>query len=212
MGERREKKKRETRERISDVATGLFIARGFDAVTFDEIAAAADVSRMTVFNYFPRKEDLMLDREEDLNLAFFRDAIAARPKGQSPVSAVRRCVAELRTGKHPFTQFDRRMVDWWRLIDASASLQSRLREHGEAAAEGLAIALGGTKPDGLSRLMGAMIVLTVHTARREAVRMLAHGSSVKKASEAFFALMDRGLTAVEAMAGDDAGSSRSTRS
>lgn len=58
----RERKKWETRRRISDVATGLFFARGFDNVTIAEVAEAAGVSRMTVFNYFPRKEDLFLDR------------------------------------------------------------------------------------------------------------------------------------------------------
>jgi AcrR family transcriptional regulator len=50
MGERRESKKRETRQRISDVATEMFCARGFVAVTLDEIAGAAGVSKMTVFN------------------------------------------------------------------------------------------------------------------------------------------------------------------
>ena len=72
MGERRESKKRETSERISDVATELFLARGFDAVTLDEIAAAAMVSKMTVLNYFGRKEDVLLDRQDELKLVFFR--------------------------------------------------------------------------------------------------------------------------------------------
>ncbi|HEX4224876.1 MAG TPA: TetR/AcrR family transcriptional regulator, partial [Pseudonocardiaceae bacterium] len=47
----RERKKRETRQRISNVATSLFMARGFDNVTVAEIAEAANVSKMTVFNY-----------------------------------------------------------------------------------------------------------------------------------------------------------------
>src|ERR1051325_3435910 len=58
----RERKKRQTRQYISDVATGLFLERGFDAVTVAEVAEAADVSVNTVFNYFPAKEDLFLDR------------------------------------------------------------------------------------------------------------------------------------------------------
>ena len=62
---RRERKKRETRTRISDIATGLFLARGFDAVTIAEIAEAADVSVNTVYNYFPAKEDLFFDREDN---------------------------------------------------------------------------------------------------------------------------------------------------
>ena len=74
MGERRETKKRETRERISDVATTMFLERGFEAVTLDEIAVTAKVSKMTVFNYFARKEELMLDREDELLLIPFRAA------------------------------------------------------------------------------------------------------------------------------------------
>ncbi len=58
----RERKKRQTRQHLSDVATGLFLERGFDAVTIAEIAHAADVSVNTVYNYFPAKEDLFLDR------------------------------------------------------------------------------------------------------------------------------------------------------
>lgn len=58
----RERKKRLTRQRISGEATALFLERGFDEVAVAEVARAAGVSTMTVFNYFPRKEDLFLDR------------------------------------------------------------------------------------------------------------------------------------------------------
>jgi AcrR family transcriptional regulator len=100
MGELRESKKRETRQRISEVATGLFFARGFDAVTIEEIAAAANVSKMTVFNYFARKEDLFLDREEEVKL-LLREALSERPKGQSPIDALRHLVDRLCEQKHP---------------------------------------------------------------------------------------------------------------
>ena len=199
MGERRESKKRETRQRISDVATELFLARGFDAVTLDEIAAAATVSKMTVFNYFPRKEDLMLDRQDDLKLLFFREAIRARPKGQSPIAALRLLMSKLRAQKHPFVRFDHHMADFWRFIAASPSLEARLRELNDEAAEGLAIELDGPKPDGLARLAAGMIVLTVRTARQEAVRVFELGGSAKKAHAVFFGLVDQGFAAVQDM-------------
>ncbi|MFT3772638.1 MAG: TetR/AcrR family transcriptional regulator [Minicystis sp.] len=139
MGELRESKKRETRQRISDVATALFFARGFDAVTIDEIALAAKVSKMTVFNYFARKEELILDREDDLKLLPFRRALRERPKGQSPVDALRALVQALSDQKHPLARIDSQTVEWWRVVDASPSLKARLRELADEAAEGLAI-------------------------------------------------------------------------
>ena len=198
MGERRESKKRETRERISDVATELFLARGFDAVTLDEIAAAAMVSKMTVLNYFGRKEDLMLDRQDELKLVFFREAVRARPPGQSPVGAIRALVRELLHDKHhPLTRFYRPTAAFWRFVAASPPLEARLRELHEEAAEGLAIELGAPRPDGRARLAAGMIVLTVRTAHHEGIRVAERGGSAQKAREVFFDLLDRGLTAVE---------------
>ena len=84
----RERKKQATRDSISAIATRLFIERGFDRVTIAEVAAAAEVSKMTVTNYFPRKEDLVFDlREHIVNGP--RQAVLARPPGQSVTEAVR---------------------------------------------------------------------------------------------------------------------------
>lgn len=200
MGERRENNKRETRQRISDVATAMFCARGFDAVTLDEIAVAASVSRMTVFNYFARKEDLMLDRDDDLLLLPFRVALRERPEGQAAVAALRDLVDRMREQKHPFVRVHGRSVDWWRVVAASPSLKARLHELEDEAAEGLAIELAGPTPDGLARLMAGVIVLTVRTAREEAVRVVERGGAVKKANAVFLALMDRGFAAVHQLA------------
>ena len=58
----RDRKKRLLRQRISNVATALFLAEGFDNVSVARIAAACDVSEQTVFNYFPTKESMFFDR------------------------------------------------------------------------------------------------------------------------------------------------------
>lgn len=61
----RERKKRELRHLLSELALDLFSKRGFESVTVAEIAAAANVSEKTVFNHFATKEDLLLtDRRE----------------------------------------------------------------------------------------------------------------------------------------------------
>jgi AcrR family transcriptional regulator len=199
VGELRESKKRETRQRISDVATELFFARGFDAVTVEEIAAAANVSKVTVFNYFARKEDLFLDREDEV-LPLLRGALVERPEGQPPIEALRGLVDRLCEQKHPFARIDSETVAWWRVVAASSSLKARLREIGDEAVEGLAIELAGTEPDGTARLVAGMIVLTWRTAYGEAIRVFERGGSARKANAAFIALIDRGFAAVHAMA------------
>src|SRR5215467_5898530 len=60
----RERKKRMMRQQLSDTATQMFLERGFDAVRVAEVAEACGVSEKTVFNYFPTKESLVLDRLE----------------------------------------------------------------------------------------------------------------------------------------------------
>jgi AcrR family transcriptional regulator len=85
----RERKKRETRQQISDMATAMFIERGFDAVTISQVAQAAGVAKMTVTNYFPRKEDLVFDRAGAI-VAGLAAAIAARAPGESLLTAIRR--------------------------------------------------------------------------------------------------------------------------
>jgi AcrR family transcriptional regulator len=207
MGELRESKKRETRQRISNVATGLFSARGFDAVTVDEIAVAANVSKVTVFNYFPRKEDLFLDREDDVK-RLLREALGARPKGQAPVDALRRLVDRLVEQQHPFARIDGQTVGWWRVVAASPSLKARLRELGDEVTEELAVELAGPAPDGGARLVAGLIVLTWRTAYGEAIRVVERGGSAKQAQAAFIALIERGFAAVPGLAAVGAPRSR----
>ncbi|MCL2418094.1 MAG: TetR/AcrR family transcriptional regulator [Conexibacteraceae bacterium] len=94
----REYKKRETRQRISDVATGMFLARGFDAVTVTEVAAAAGVSEKTVYNYFPTKESLVLDQMEG-QVERLVGAVRDRPRGLTPTAAL---VAALKADSRDF--------------------------------------------------------------------------------------------------------------
>jgi AcrR family transcriptional regulator len=60
----RQRKKRLMRQQLSDTATAMFLERGFDGVRVAEVAAACGVSEKTVFNYFPVKEALVMDRLE----------------------------------------------------------------------------------------------------------------------------------------------------
>ena len=83
----RERKKRLMRQQLSDTATEMFLERGFDAVRVAEIAAACGVSEKTVFNYFPTKEALILDRLE-ATMVSLRTGLAE--PGVAPVEAALR--------------------------------------------------------------------------------------------------------------------------
>ena len=84
----RERKKQRTRQEISDAATALFLARGFEAVTLAEIADAASVSVKTVLNYFGTKEDLFFDRFDELRLGVVATVQDRRP-GTTVLDALR---------------------------------------------------------------------------------------------------------------------------
>jgi len=61
----RQRKKTATRDRIRASALRLFREQGYDATTVEQIAAAAGVSHMTFFRYFPAKEDVALSDSYD---------------------------------------------------------------------------------------------------------------------------------------------------
>src|ERR1700678_910530 len=85
----RERKKANTRLAISNVATKLFIERGFDDVTVAEVASAADVSVATIFNYFETKEELFFDREGEIIEAQCR-VLVERKAGETITSVLHR--------------------------------------------------------------------------------------------------------------------------
>ena len=89
----RERKKQQTRELIAEAANRLFTDRGFDAVTVAQVAHAANLSEVTVFNYFPTKEDLFYG-----GMQFFEEklleAVRGRAPGESVLEAFRRPVLE----------------------------------------------------------------------------------------------------------------------
>ncbi|MGW2344840.1 TetR/AcrR family transcriptional regulator [Streptomyces sp. NPDC001661] len=121
----RERKKRQTRQYISDVATGLFLERGFDAVTVAEIADAANVSVNTVYNYFPAKEDLFLDRASGVVDRMSR-WVRGRGPGESAAAAVLRELREEVESVSPRVGLMDGYSDFMRVVHAAPALRSRL--------------------------------------------------------------------------------------
>jgi AcrR family transcriptional regulator len=124
----REAKKRRTREAIAQAAADLFHQRGFDAVTIDDVARAADVSRQTVFNYFPTKEQMLFDREDEIGAALLA-LVHDQPDAASLVAAFRRHTRAF------WERFGRVLQDgtathgFWEIVQATPAL----RDYGEAS-------------------------------------------------------------------------------
>jgi AcrR family transcriptional regulator len=83
-----EARRQYTTREIARVAIRLFAARGFDAVTVDEIATEVGISARTFFRYFAGKEDVVLQFQRRLNERLV-DAFEARPPDEGAVTALR---------------------------------------------------------------------------------------------------------------------------
>jgi len=169
----RERKKREARQHISDVATRLFAGRGFETVTIVEIAEAAGVAKATVTNYFPRKEDLLLDLQDEAEQLLI-DAIRDRPAGQPVVEAVRALQHRLLSERHALSAAAPGMAWFAHLIAESPALLSRAREQRDylesAAARQLTEETGNpVSADLVARLLMAAATTVVVTPMRRLI-------------------------------------------
>jgi AcrR family transcriptional regulator len=131
----RERKKQQTREHISAVATTLFAASGFEAVTIAEVARAADVAKMTVTNYFPLKENLVFDRYEEI-IRLLADAVLSRPAGVTVLDAVTETYLDGLRRRRPILGFVGR--HFAELVEGSPALRAREREIFAAQEDALA--------------------------------------------------------------------------
>jgi AcrR family transcriptional regulator len=199
----RQKKKNDTRQMISAVATRLFHKRGFDQVTVAEIAEASGVAKMTVFNYFARKEELFFDRNEE-GRALLEEAFAQRGKKESPLGAIHRQALALVERRQTFTRFSAGVSSFWRIVEKSDALRAYVRETREEAetalAEALARSVGAASHDPVARLIAALVVGAWSTAYREALRRQRAGDSAAKVTRTFVELFERGIAAAQVAA------------
>lgn len=192
----RNQKKAETRQAISNVATRLFVERGFENVSVAEVAREAGVARKTVFNYFLRKEDLIFDREEEVR-SLVRDAITDRG-ARSPVHAFQTLMRTLLTADHPIFRMSARPIQFWRTVTESPALTTYARELqvtlGNDLGEMLADAVGKPHGDPSARLAAAMLVSTLVVAYGDALRAF---REERDPVGAFVSVMDRGFAGVD---------------
>ncbi|MFF0271424.1 TetR family transcriptional regulator [Kribbella sp. NPDC004536] len=193
----RERKKLATRRMIADIATGLFVVRGFDAVTVAEIAEAAGVSKMTVFNYFPRKEDLYLDRHLD-RLRELEAVVRERPAGEPVSVAMRHYQHELLAAHHPLSGAIEGVRGFWSVLHESPALMSRMVEQEHEIAELLARLLAEETGDEFrSRLVGSLLTATITTIWHTAVGRIIAGDDVEQVRRDQVAVIDDGFDVLE---------------
>lgn len=131
-----------TRRKISDVATTLFLDRGFDAVTVADVAREAGVSSVTVFKHFPRKEDLLFDREEDA-VEILRSAVRDRASGAGVLASLREVAFRLVDDRHALSGVKAGSIPFFRTVAASPALIARAREIASELERALADLLDG---------------------------------------------------------------------
>jgi AcrR family transcriptional regulator len=168
----RARKKRAARQTIAATARRLFAERGFEAVTVAEVAAAADVSEKTVFNYFPTKEDLAFAGREE-GIAQFVTAIAERAGTDSVLDVFRALTAtvidDLVAGG------DEDLLAVAKIVRGSRTLQERLTVGWESGAAAITAAIAETSAAAADDLVPGIVARTLWFTHRSIFLAALHG-------------------------------------
>ena len=171
-------------------------------MTVDDIAEAADVSRMTVFNHFSRKEDMFFDLDDE-GRGDLLSALHKRSKGVSPIESVRLFAHWAVTEKRPYVQFSAEGTDkFLKAIQASDALRARASAIRDELTDLLTVALadaaGHSLPNPSASLAASLLVSTWVVATLEAHRVFSKSHNVKKSNVAFLGIVDQGVVGAKA--------------
>jgi AcrR family transcriptional regulator len=168
----RERKRRAAREAIAATARQLFAERGFDAVTVSQVAAAADVSEKTVFNYFPTKEDLAFAGREEGVARLVMD-ITGRPPGTSVLDVFR---ALTTTVLDAFVApGDESLLTVAKIIRNSPMLQQRLTVGWDSGAAAITTAIAETSGAADGDLVPAIVARSLWFTHRSVFLLALQG-------------------------------------
>ncbi|NIH86917.1 TetR family transcriptional regulator [Amycolatopsis granulosa] len=199
----RERKKQRTRAAISNAAIELFLAHGFDQVSVAQVAEAAEVSRRTLFAYFPTKESLVVHRFADHETESAR-VVRARPDGRSPLEALREHFLDGLGRRDPITGLNDEpgVRALYELIFATPALVARMLEFNQTAEAALTEALTETAgvEVGEARVAAAAIVAVLWALARQNLAAVVAGRpadevfpEAEAAAEEAFRLLDGGF-------------------
>ncbi|MFI6862296.1 TetR/AcrR family transcriptional regulator [Streptomyces sp. NPDC050421] len=200
----RERKKIQTRSRLLAEATRLFTERGFDQVSVAEVAEAADVSKMTVFNYFDSKEDLVLAPMEE-HIGDVAQVVGDRAPGESAVAGMRRQFLAAIERRDPAVGMSDSPValGLLRLIQQTPALLTRAHAFFARTDELLIDVLveDGEDP-AVARIVAAQLIGTRNTLITENHRRLLAGESAEAIASDAVALAERAFDLLEKGLGD----------
>jgi AcrR family transcriptional regulator len=165
----------QTRARIRETSNRLFMERGYDAVTVAEVARESGVSSVTVFNHFPRKEDLFFDRTDEA-VDFLRSAVRDRTPGVDVLASLHEQSLRLFAERHPLAGVDERSRPFYRTVAESPALIARAREIASELQRTLADELAADPLfDGDGPLLAALFIAGYSTVLVETGRRLVAG-------------------------------------
>ena len=173
----RDLKKARTRRLIADTAARLFAERGYESVAVSDVASEAEVAEQTVYNYFPTKEQLVTDREQQVQDRLC-DLIRSRPPAVTPAAAIRGFVLAALAGIASIPP------DIWRgelgyLAAISPTVHRLVLELTDRQAAALAAAISDTTavaPE-VARLQGVALAAVFHFIISDAGRRTRDGQS-----------------------------------
>lgn len=187
----RERKRRQTRERISEAAMTLFLENGFEATTVDDIAAKADVSKRSFFDYFATKEDVVFAWQDHFGTALAA-AVAARPAAEPLITVVEEALVEAAVAAT-----EPRALAISKLIHSAPALGARDQLKYARLEQTLAAALTERAIDEAGRLRARLIAMVTIGA----IRIGAEGWNDRPQSEPVEAYVRRVLKSVWAEIG-----------
>jgi AcrR family transcriptional regulator len=175
----RERKKVRLRETIAATAIRMFLEAGFDQVSITDVAREAEVSRRTLFAYFPTKDDLVLQRFADHEDEAAR-TVRARRTNQPPLDALRSALLAALRRRDPNAGLndDPEVMAFLRLVRSTESLAARMQRYTSRSVDALADALRASGFDALTaRLAAAQVILVQRELAAMNHERLANGES-----------------------------------